>query len=74
MKRDFYAELASRMFKRPYEDCLDYYVCGLPNVEGKLLRSAAKQTILKVYYGALEEGITIDDLNRFYEYHKSLNE
>ena len=55
--KDLYATIASIAFKKPYEDCLEFYLdengnkTGETNKEGKIRRAKAKAITLGVCYG-----------------------
>ena len=55
--KDLYAEIASKSFNKPYEDCLEFYLdengnkTTETNVEGKERRSQAKKILLGALYG-----------------------
>jgi len=50
--KDFYAEIASVSFNKPYEDCLEFYPgTTTTNVEGKDRRTSAKSILLGINYG-----------------------
>lgn len=49
--KDLYAEIASKAFNYPYEECLEFYPDGSTNADGKERRSNAKRVMLGVLYG-----------------------
>ena len=55
--RDIYSWIASVVYKRPYEECLEHYPDGSTNKEGKELRSSMKSVILGIMYGRSAPGI-----------------
>lgn len=61
--KDLYAEIASKAFNRPYEDCLEFYLdengnkTDKTNKEGKKYRTSAKSVLLGVLYGRGVESI-----------------
>lgn len=60
--KDIYAEIASRSFHKPYEECLEFRPDRTVNPEGKERRSRAKVILLSLLYGKSDEGIA-EDLN-----------
>ncbi len=55
--RDIYSWIASVVYKRPYEECLEHYPDGTTNKEGKELRGSMKSVILGIMYGRSAPGI-----------------
>lgn len=55
--KDIYAEIASKSFHKPYEECKEFRPDGSTNKEGKERRSQAKTILLGVLYGRGEESI-----------------
>ena len=55
--KDIYAEIASKSFHKPYEECLEFRADGSTNKEGKERRSQAKTILLGVLYGRGEDSI-----------------
>ena len=55
--KDLYAVIASKIYKLPYEDCLEFNPDGTPNPEGKKRRSSVKPVLLGLMYGRGEESI-----------------
>lgn len=49
--KDIYAEIASKSFHKPYEECLEFRPNGTTNPEGKERRTAAKSIYLGTVYG-----------------------
>ena len=49
--KDLYSEIASKAFKVPYEDCLEFYPDGTTNDAGKERRTASKRILLGLLYG-----------------------
>lgn len=50
-KKDLYAVIASKIFKKDYWECMEHYEDGTPNPDGKALRSKGKQLVLATLYG-----------------------
>lgn len=44
--KDLYALMASKIYKKPYEECKEFYPDGTLNKEGKARRSATKAVLL----------------------------
>lgn len=55
--KDIYAEIASKSFNKPYEECKEFRPDGTTNKEGKERRSSAKTILLGVLYGRGEDSI-----------------
>ena len=49
--KDLYALMASKIYKKPYEECKEFYPDGTLNKEGKARRSATKAVLLGLMYG-----------------------
>lgn len=49
--KDFYAQIASVAFNKPYEDCLEFRPDCTTNPDGKERRSQAKSILLGINYG-----------------------
>lgn len=49
--KDIYAEIASKSFHKPYEECLEFRVDGSTNKDGKERRGQAKSIYLGTVYG-----------------------
>lgn len=56
--RDLYVEIASVIFNKKYEDCLEFHSDGTINVEGKQLRDKAKIIWLSIAYGIEPSGLS----------------
>ena len=54
--KDLYATMASEIFKKPYEDCMEFYLdengkkTDKTNPEGKKRRSFTKSILLGIMY------------------------
>lgn len=55
--KDIYSWVASIVYKKPYEDCLENRPDGTFNAEGKELRGSMKSVILGIMYGRTAGGI-----------------
>ena len=55
--RDIYSWIASVVYKKSYEECLEHYPDGTTNKEGKELRGSMKSVILGIMYGRSAAGI-----------------
>lgn len=55
--KDIYSWVASIVYKKPYEACLEHNPDGTTNKEGKQLRSNMKSVILGIMYGRSASGI-----------------
>lgn len=49
--KDLYATMASKVYKVPYEDCLEFRPNGAVNPEGKARRTSMKPILLGIMYG-----------------------
>ena len=49
--KDLYATMASKVYKMPYEDCLEFRPNGAVNPEGKARRTSMKPILLGIMYG-----------------------
>ena len=55
--KDLYAMMASEIYKKPYEDCMEFYLdengkkTDVTNPEGKKRRSSVKSILLGIMYG-----------------------
>lgn len=49
--RDIYATIASKIYRVPYEDCLEFNPDGSTNEEGKTRRGNTKSIVLGMMYG-----------------------
>lgn len=49
--KDLYATMASKVYKIPYEDCLEFRPNGAVNPEGKARRTSMKPILLGIMYG-----------------------
>ncbi len=49
--KDLYAVIGASIYKKDYWDCMEYTEDGVPNPEGKAIRSKAKLIVLGVMYG-----------------------
>lgn len=75
--QDLYATVASRIYGRPYNECLARYPDGSPNPEGARLRENTKSIVLGLMYGrgprsiAEQTGQTLEEaqqtINTFYQ-------
>lgn len=81
--RDIYAVVASRVYNLPYEECLEFFPDGTPNLEGGKRRSNMKDVILGIMYRrgaksiADKKGWTIEVANdiiaKFHENYPEVN-
>ena len=55
--RDLYAEIASTIFNKSYEDCLEFDTNGNLNSAGKMRRDKAKIVWLSIIYGVTTLGL-----------------
>lgn len=55
--KDIYSWVASIVYKKPYEECLEHNPDGTTNKEGKQLRTNMKSVILGIMYGRSASGI-----------------
>lgn len=58
--KDIYAWVASLIYKKPYEDCKEFYPDGKTNKEGKQRRSNAKAIVLGINYSKGPKSISED--------------
>ena len=49
--KDLYGTIASKIYKMPYEECLEFRPDGSVNPEGKARRSSVKPVLLGILYG-----------------------
>lgn len=49
--KDLYGIIASKVYKKPYEECLEFRPDGSVNKEGKKRRSSVKPVLLGIMYG-----------------------
>ena len=49
--KDLYGTIASKIYKLPYEECLEFRPDGTVNPEGKQRRSSVKPVLLGLMYG-----------------------
>lgn len=55
---DLYSVIASRIFKKPYEECMEFHpITGEEQKEGKERRSAVKSVLLGIMYGRSPQAI-----------------
>ena len=54
---DLYSEVASAIFKLPYEDCVEHRADGSINKEGKAIRNKAKPVLLGILYDRGDESV-----------------
>jgi len=70
--KDMYSEVASKVYKVPYEDCLEFNVDGSKNQEGKKRRKSVKGLFLGITYGMSINGvadtlkITVPEAQKFW--------
>ena len=50
-KKDVYAMISSRIYHKPYEDCVEFFPDGTTNYEAKERRGKCKQIVLGIMYG-----------------------
>ena len=55
--KDLYGIIASKLYKMPYEDCLEFRPDGTTNKDGKKRRSSVKPILLGIMYGRGSESI-----------------
>lgn len=58
--KDLYAQMASLVFHKPYEECLEHFPDGSLNKEGKKLRGRMKAIVLGVMYSKEAPSIAED--------------
>lgn len=59
---DLYSEVASAIFKLPYDDCVEHRADGTINKEGKAKRNQAKPVLLGILYDRGDDSVA-EDLN-----------
>lgn len=70
--KDVYAMISSRIYNRPYEQCVEFNPDGTTNHEAKERRSKCKQIVLGVMYGrgaasiGEQLGISVDEATKIY--------
>lgn len=70
--KDMYSEVASKVYKVSYEDCLEFNADGSKNSEGKKRRKSVKSLFLGITYGMSINGvadnlkITVKEAQKFW--------
>ena len=70
--KDMYSEVASKVYKVPYEDCLEFNIDGSKNPDGKKRRKSVKGLFLGITYGMSINGvadnlkITVPEAQKFW--------
>lgn len=70
--KDMYSEVASKVYKVPYEDCLEFNSDGSKNPDGKKRRKSVKGLFLGITYGMSVNGvadnlkITVPEAQKFW--------
>ena len=70
--KDMYSEVASKVYKVPYEDCLEFNADGSKNPDGKKRRKSVKGLFLGITYGMSINGvadnlkITVPEAQKFW--------